>query len=126
MPSTSLYSLSLSIFTSAHFISSTILITLSSLTFDCFTFSSKSTPFTITSTFSVFLTSNYSGFTNVLSLLSFFTPISQSSLLLKLSAFPILLSGTYFSIELNLDKYKAHLACFLLNFCTFIKYLRFL
>jgi len=71
---TSLYSLSLSIFTPAHFISSIALITLLFFIFDYFTFSSKSTPSTITFTFSVFLTSNHSSFTNVLSSLSFSIP----------------------------------------------------
>jgi len=74
--STSLYSLSLSIFTFACFISFTALIISLSFTFNCFTFSSKSTSSTITSTFSVFLTSNHSGFTNISFSLSFSIPIS--------------------------------------------------
>ena len=126
MPFTSLHSSSLSIFTPAHFISSTAFTTLSSFTLDFLTFSSRSTSSIMISTASVFLTSNYSGFTNISSSLFFSTPISQSGLLLKLSAFPILLSGTCFSIKSNLDRYKAHLAYFLFNFCIFMKYLRFL
>ena len=63
------------------------------------------------STTSVLLTSNYSGFTNILFLLSFSTLTSQSGLLLKLSVFPILLPGICFNIKLNLDRYKTHLAC---------------
>ena len=50
IPFTSLYSLSLSIFTPACFISSTALTTLLSFTFGFLTFSSRSTPSTITST----------------------------------------------------------------------------
>ena len=94
MPFTFFYSSSLSIFTPVHFISSTALTILLSFTFDFFTFSNKSTLSTITSTLFVFLTSSYSDFTNILSLLFFSTPTSQSGLLLKLSAFPILLPRT--------------------------------
>ena len=126
MPFTSLYSSSLSIFTSTCFISSTALTTSLSFTFEFLTFSNKSTPSTITSILSVFLTSSYSGFTNVSSLLSLSTPISQSGLLLKLSAFPILLPGICFNVKLNLNRYSAHLACFLFNFYAFMKYSRFL
>ena len=126
MPSTSLHSSSLSIFTPTHFISSTTLTTSSSFTFDFLTFSSKSTPSIITSTLSVLLASNHLGFTNVSSSLSLSTPTFQSGLLLKLSTFPILLPGTCFSIKLNLDRYNAYLACLLFNFCTFMKYSRFL
>ena len=123
---TSLYSLSHNIFTPAHFISSTALTTSLSFTFDCFTFSSKSTLSTITFTFSVFLISNYTSFTNISSSLSLSTSISQSGLLFKLFTFSILLSRTYFNVKLNLDRYNIYLACLLFNFCTFIKYLRFL
>ena len=126
MPFTFFYSSSLSIFTPVHFISSTALTILLSFTFDFFTFSNKSTLSTITSTLFVFLTSSYSDFTNILSLLFFSTPTSQSGLLLKLSAFPILLPRTCFSIKSNLDRYNVHLACLLFNFCTFMKYSRFL
>jgi len=123
---TSLYSLFLNIFTPTHFISSTTLITLLSFTFNCFTFSSKSTPSTITSAFSVFLTSSYFDFTNILFSLSLSTSVSQSGLLLKLSAFLILLPRTCFSVKLNLDKYRTHFACLLFNFCTVMKYSIFL
>ena len=75
-PFISLHSLSLNIFTSAYFISSTAFITLSSLTLDCLTFSSRSTPSMIISTISILLTSSHSGFTNVLSSLSLSTPTS--------------------------------------------------
>ena len=126
MPSSSLYSLSLSIFTPAHFISSTALTTSSSFTLDYLTFSSKSTPSTIISTFSVYLTSNHFAFTNISFSLSLSTPISQSGLLLRLSAFPVLLPRTCFNVKSNLDRYNAHLACLQFNFCTFIKYSRFL
>jgi len=126
MLSTSFHSLSLSIFTPAHFISPTTLTTSLSFTFDFLTFSSRFISSTITSTFSIFLTFSYSDFTNISSLLSLFTPTSQSSLLLKLSTFPILLLGTYFSIKSNLNRYNAYLACLLFNFCAFIKYSRFL
>jgi len=74
--STSLYSLSLNIFTLACFISFMAFTTSSFFTFYFLTFSSRSTPSTIISTISVFLISNYSGFTNVLFLLFFSTPIS--------------------------------------------------
>ena len=124
--STSLYSSSLNIFTPAHFISSTAFTTLLSFTFDFLISSSRSTPSTIISTVSILFVSNYSGFTSISSLLFFSTPISQSGLLLRLSAFPILLSGTCFSVKSNLDRYKAYFACLLFNFCAFIKYSRFL
>ena len=119
IPSTSHYSLSLSIFTPACFISSTSFTTLLSFTLNCLTFSSRSTP-------SVLYTSSHSSLTNVSSLLSLSTPISQSGLLLRLSAFSILLSRTCLSIKSNLDRYRAHLACLLFNFCIFMKYSRFL
>ena len=122
----SFHSSSLSIFTPAYFISSTALTTSSSFTLDYLTFSSKSTPSMITSTPSVLLTSNHSSLTNVSSSLSLFTPTSQSGLLLKLSTFPILLPRTCLSIKSNLDRYRAHLACLLFNFCAFMKYSRFL
>ena len=121
IPSTSLHFSSHNIFTPACFISSTALTTSLSFTFDCLTFSSKSIPSTIISTFSVFLTSNYSGFTNISSSLSLSTPISQSSLLLKLFAFPILLPRTCFNIKLNLDRHNVHLTCFQFNFCGLSK-----
>jgi len=120
------YSLSFSIFIPAHSISSTTFTTSLSFTLNCLTFSSRSTPSMITSIPLVLYTSSYSGLTNISSLLFLFTPISQSGLLLKLLAFSILLSRICFSIKLNLDKYRAHLACLLFNFCAFIKYLRFL
>ena len=125
IPFTSLHSSSLDIFTPAHFISSTALITLSSFTFDLLTFFSRSTLSTIIST-SIFLTSNHSSLTNVSFSLFLFMPTSQSSLLLRLSAFPILLLRTCFNVKLNLDRYKAYLACLQFNFCIFIKYSRFL
>jgi len=124
--STSLYSLSLNILTPACFISSTTLTTLLSLTFDCLTCSNKSTPSTIIFTVSVLFISSYSSFTNVSFLLSFSTPIFQSSLLLKLSVFPILLPRMCFNVKSNLDRYNAYLACLQFNFCIFIKYSRFL
>ena len=123
---TSLYFLSLNIFTLAHFIFLTTFITSSSFTFDCLTFSSKLTPSTMIFTFSILLTISYLGFTNVSFLLSLSTSISQFGLLLKLFVFPILLPRICFSIKSNLDKYRIHLTCFLFNFCTFMKYLRFL
>ena len=126
MPSSSLYSLSLSTFTLACFISSTVFTTSSSFTLDYWTFSSKSILSTITFTFFVLLTSNYSAFTNVSSLLSLSTPTSQSDLLLRLSAFPILLPRICFSVKSNLDRYNTHLACLWFSFCTFMKYSRFL
>ena len=122
----SLHSLSLRTFTPAHFISSTALTTLSSLTLDCLIFSNRSTPSTITSTFSVLLFSNYSFFTNISFLLSLFTSASQSGLLLRLFVFPIFIPGMCFNVKSNLDRYNTHLACHLFNFCTFIKYSRFL
>ena len=125
-PSTSLYSSSLNIFISACFISLTAFITSSSFTLNCFTFSSRFTSSMITSTSSVLHTFSYSGLTKVSFLLSLSTLTSQSSLLLRLSAFSILLPGIYLSIKSNLDRYRAHLACLLFNFCAFIKYSRFL
>ena len=123
---TSFHSSSLNIFTPAHFISLMAFTTSLSFIFDCFTFSSRLTPSTIIFIFSVFLTFSYSGFTNVLFLLSLSTLTSQSGLLLKLSTFSILLSRICFSIKSNLDRYRAHLACLLFNFCVFMKYSRFL
>ena len=116
----------LNIFTLAYFIPSTTLIISLSFTFDYLTFSSRLTSFTITSIFSVLLTCSYSGFTNVLFSLSLSTSISQSSLLLRLFTFPILFPRTFFSIKSNLDIFRAHLACYLFNFCAFIKYSSFL
>ena len=119
----SLHSSSLHIFTP---ISSTAFTTLLSFTLDCLTFSSRSTPLTMIFITSVLFIISYSGLTNVSSLLFFSTPISKSGLLLKLSTFPILLLGICLSIKSNLDRYRVYLACLLFNFCTFIKYLRFL
>ena len=124
--STSLHSSSLNIFTPACFIFSTVFITSLSFTLNCFTFSSRFTSSMITSTSSVLYTSSYSSLINISFLLSLSTPTSQSSLLLRLSTFPILLSGTCLSAKSNLDRYRAYLACFLFNFCAFIKYSRFL
>ena len=126
MLSTSLHSLSLNMFTPAHFISLTVFITSLSFTLDCLTFSSRSTSSIITSTPSVFHASSYSGLTKVLFLLSLSTLTSQSGLLLRLSAFPILLPETCLSIKSNLDRYRAHLTCLLFNFYAFMKYSRFL
>ena len=126
MPFTSLHSSSLNIFTLARFISSTAFTTSSSFASDFLTSSSRSTPSTIISTTSVLLTFSYSGFINVSSSLSLSTLTSQSGLLLRLSVFPILLPGTCFNVKSNLDRYKAYLACLLFNFCTFMKYSRFL
>ena len=87
IPFTSFHSLSLNIFTFVCFISSTIFIILLSFTFDCFTFSNKSTFSTIISIFFVLFTLSYSGFTNISFLLSFSIPTFQSNLLLRLSVF---------------------------------------
>jgi len=76
IPLISLYSLSLSIFTSAYFIFSTTLITSLSFTLDCFTFSNKSTPSMITFISSILLTSNHSSFTSILFSLFLSSPIS--------------------------------------------------
>jgi len=76
IPLISLYSLSLSIFTSAYFIFSTTLITLLSFTLDCLTFSNKSTPSMITFISFVLLTSNHSSFTSILFSLSLSSPTS--------------------------------------------------
>ena len=38
----------------------------------------------------------------------------------------IIIPGIYFKIKSNLDRYNTHFSCFLFNFCTFIKYFRFL
>ena len=126
MPSTSLHSLFLNIFTLAHFISLTVFITSLSFTFNCFIFSSRSTPSMITSTLLVLHTSSHSSLTKISFLLSLSTPISQSSLLLRLSTFSILLPRTYLSAKSNLDRYRVYLTCLLFNFCAFIKYSRFL
>ena len=124
--STSHHSLSLSIFIPACFISSTVFTTSLFFTLDCLAFSSRSTSSMIISTSLVFCTSSYSSLTNVSSSLSLSTPTSQSGLLLRLSAFLILLPRTCLSVKSNLDRYRAHLACLLFNFCTFMKYSRFL
>ena len=126
MPSTSLYSSFLNIFTPAHFISSTAFTTSSSFIFDYLISSNKSTPSMIISIFSILLTSSHSGFTNISFLLSLSTPTFQSGFLLRLSAFPILLPGTCFNIKSNLDRYNVYLACLWFNFCAFMKYSRFL
>ena len=76
MLSISFYFLSLNIFTLTYFISLTAFTTLLFFTLDCFTFSSKSIPSMMTSTFFVLLTSNYPSLTNVLLSSSFFTLIS--------------------------------------------------
>jgi len=107
--STSLYSLSLNIFTPAYFIFLTALIISLSFTFDYLTSSNKSTPSMMISTFFVFLTSSYSSFINISFLLSLFISTSQSSLLLRLSVFSILLPGIYFNVKSNLDKYNVYL-----------------
>ena len=122
----SLHFSSLSIFTPAYFISSIAFTTSSSFTLDCLTFFSRSTSSMITSTPSILCTSSHSGLTNISSSLSLSTPTSQSSLLLRLSIFSILLPRTCFSVKSNLDRYRAYLACLLFNFCTFMKYSRFL
>ena len=74
-PLTFLYSLSLNIFTPAHFISSTAFTTSSFFTFDFLTSFSRFIPSTIISTASVLFTFNHFGFTNISSLLSFSTLI---------------------------------------------------
>ena len=109
--STSLYSLSLNIFTPACFIFSTAFTTLLSFTLDCFTSSNKSTSFIMISTFSVLLTLSYSGFTSVLFLLSLSTSTFQSGLLLRLFTFPILLPGTCFNVKSNLNRYNTYFTC---------------
>ena len=108
------------------FISFIALTTSLFFTFDFLTFSNKSIPFTIISTLFIFLTFSHLDFANISSSLSLSTSTFQSSLLFKLSAFSILLSKTCFSIKLNLNRYNAYFACFLFNFCVFIKYSRFL
>ena len=76
MPSTSLHSLSLNIFTSAYFISFMAFTTSSFFTFNFLTSSSRSTLSTIISTTSVLLTPYYSIFTNISFSLSLSTSIS--------------------------------------------------
>ena len=70
-------------------------------------FITSSGPFTITS---IIPCIDYS-FINFWFSLSFSIPIFQSGLLLSLSAFSILTSGTYFKLKSNLEKYNAYLAC---------------
>ena len=123
-PSFSLYSSSLSIFTPACFISSTVLMTLSSFTFDSLTFFNKSTSSINTSSTLVLL--SHSAFTSVLSSLSLSIPFLQSGLLLSPFAFPILLPGTYFNKKSNLDRNNAHFAYRLFNFWFVMKYSKFL
>ena len=122
----SLYSLSLNIFTPAHFISSTAFMISLFFASNPLIFSNRSTLSIISFTTCIALTSNYSFFSNVLSSLSFSTLFCQSGHLLRLLAFPILLSGTCLSMKLNLDKYNVHLACLWFNFWLLIKYSRFL
>ena len=123
-PSSFFHSLSLSILTLAHFISSTALITSSSFAFGFLTFSSRSTPLISTSSTLSFL--NHSTFTSVLSLLSFSTSFLQSGLLLSLSAFPILVPGTCFNVKSNLNRNNTYLACCLFSFWFIMKYSKFL
>ena len=125
-PFSSLYSLSLNIFTPAHFIFSTTFITLSSFTSNFLISSSRSSSLIITSITYIALTSNHSFFTSTLFSLSLSMPICQSGHLLRLSAYPILLSGTCFRWKLNLNRYRAHHACLLFNFWLLMKYSRFL
>jgi len=105
----SFHSLSLNIFTLAHFISSTIFITSSSFASDPLIFSNRFTLSMITSATYVALTSNYF-FTNTLSSLSHFISTCQSSHLLRLLAFHILLPEIYLSIKSNLDRYRVYCA----------------
>ena len=76
--------------------------------------------------FSITLISNYSSFNIIWFLLLLFTLSTQSTLLLRLSAYPILLPAIYFKAKSNLDKYKAYLVCLWFNFWAFIKYSKFL
>ena len=101
--------------TFTFFISSTTLITSSSLLLAFFIFSNilTSSPSIITSC-------------KLPIQLSLSTPTFQSSLLFSPSVFPIFTSGTYFKVKLNLDKYKVYQACLRFNFCTFMKYSKFL
>ena len=121
----SFHSLSLNIFTLAHFISSTIFITSSSFASDPLIFSNRFTLSMITSATYVALTSNYF-FTNTLSSLSHFISTCQSSHLLRLLAFHILLPEIYLSIKSNLDRYRVYCAYLQFNFCLLIKYSKFL
>ena len=93
IPSTSLHSSSLNIFTPARFISSTAFITSSSFTLDCFTFSSRSTSSMITFTSSVLCTSSYSS-------LTFTWWVIASALLFVLSTFLITI-GLFSFCSLN-------------------------
>ena len=109
----------------AFFISSTILTTSSSFFLAFFKF------FYIISTLGPSITTSsnlYSQLSFIIIWLSLSFSIStfQSSLLLSLSAFSILVPGTYFKVKSNLDKYKAHHVYLWFNFCTFMKYSKFL
>ena len=115
-PSSSYHSSSLNILIPAHFISSIAFTTLLSFTFDFLIFSNRFTSLITTSVTCVVLTFSHSFFTNTLFSLSFSIPTCQFGYLLKLSAFPILLSGIYFSVKSNLDRYNTHLTCLQFNF----------
>ena len=106
----SFHSLSLNIFTLAHFISSTVFITSSSFASDPLIFSNRFTLSMITSATYIALTSNYFFFTNTLSSLSHFISTCQSSHLLRLLVFHILLPEIYLSMKSNLDRYRAYCA----------------
>ena len=122
----SFHSSSLRTFTPVYFISFTALVTLSSLALFFLILSRISiSSITIFNT-CVTLISNYFFFISICSLLTLFTPTFQSGHLLRPSVFLIFLSGTCFKIKLNLDRYKAYLACCLFNFWLFMKYSRFL
>ena len=110
----------------ACFIFSTAFITSSFLTSYFLTLSSKFTLFIMTSTTLILFTSNHFFFTSVCSLLSFFTPTSQSGLLLNPFALPILLPEICFNTKSNLDRYRAHRICLWFNFWLLMKYSRFL
>ena len=122
--SSTCHSSSLNTFTSVFFISSTTLITLSSFSLAFFIFSTISTsgPSTTTSTSSQI----HSFFISFLFSLFFSIPTFQSGLLLNSSAFSIFAPSTCFKTKSNLDKYNIQQACFLFNFCAFMKYSKFL
>jgi len=73
IPSTSIYSLSLNIFTSVYFVSLTTFTTLLSITFNYFISSNKSTLSMIIFIFFVLFTSSHSNFINILFSLFLFT-----------------------------------------------------
>ena len=122
------YSSFLNTLTSTFFISFTTFTTLSFLAFDflIFLIISSLAPSINNCLSSITLIFNHPFFNITWFSLSLSIPFAWFALLLKLSAYSILLLATYFKAKSNLDKYKAYLACLQFKFWAFMKYFKFL